>query len=292
MSNEADEFSIEDDKLTYRAQVSVPYDTKALTSEFVEKAIVGSQKSGSAFVRDQKSILIQDQEHDSSAHAHKKTAGQWVLDLEVGDEESARVILGRASGIENVKQAAAQHLAMSVTDVGSMLKHAGKVELKEEDVVHVNVGETDRVIDVSEEAQSTGLTAQFMVFEATIDMPEEWAMYYDRFRDGADVKEAQGTVTVGDHVSGKIRADEQDNGSWLAVGQGDVDYRRVFKGEEADADHIAVQLSQDLASYELGDDAIINHIRRHKVTPEEIDSVELGDKVYSRNEGGEFELEM
>lgn len=292
MSNETDEFSIEDDKLTYRAQVSVPYDTKALTSEFVEKAIVGSQKSGSAFVRDEKSILIQDKEHDSSAHAHKKTAGQWVLDLEVGDEDSARVVLGRVAGVENVKQAAAQHLAVSVTDIGSMLKHAGKVELKEGNVVNVNVGDTDRVINVSEESASNSLTAQFMVFEATIDMPEEWAMYYDRFRDGADIKEAQGTVTVGDHVSGKIRADEQDNGSWLAVGQGDVDYRRVFKGDESNIDNIAVQLSQDLASYELGDEAIVNHIRRHQVKPDEIDSVELGNRVYNRNDGGEFELEM
>ncbi|PCJ98182.1 MAG: hypothetical protein COA45_08510 [Zetaproteobacteria bacterium] len=292
MSDEPQDFSIEDDKLTYRAQVSIPYDTKALTSEFVDKAIVGAQKSGSMFLRDEKSILIEDSAHDSSAYAHKKTAGQWVIDLEIGDEESAQVILGRASGVQNVKEAAAHHLAVSVTDIGSMLKHAGIVDLKEADIVHINVGETDRVIEVNAESDVGGLTSQFMVFEATIDMPQEWGLYYDRFRDGAVVKEAQGTVTVGDTVSGKIRADEQDNGSWVAIGQGDVDYRRVFKGEEADTDHIAVQLSQDLASYELGDDAIINHIRRHQVTSEEIDSVELGDRVYHRNEGGEFELDM
>lgn len=292
MSNDTEEFSIEDDKLTYRAQISVPYDTKALTAEFVENAIVGSQKSGSAFVRDEKSILIQDPEHDSSAHAHKKTAGQWVLDLEIGDDESAKIILGRVTGVENVKQAAAQHLAVNVTGIGSMLKHASKVDLKEENVVDITVGEVDRIVGVGEEVKSNSLTAQFMVFEATIDMPAEWELYYDRFRDGAVVKEDQGTVTVGDHVSGKIRADEQENGNWLAIGQGDVDYRRVFKGDEADTDNIAGQLSQDLASYELGDAAIINHIRRHKVSVEEIDSVEMGDRVYNRNEGGEFELEM
>ena len=292
MSDTPQEFSIEDDKLTYRAQVSVPHVTTALTSEFVETAIVGNQKSGSAFLRDQKSILIEDLENNSSAHAHKKTAGQWVLDLEVGDEESAQIILGRMTGVQDVKEAAAKHLAVSVTEVGAMLRHAQRVDLKEKNIVNIDVGETDRVIKAGKEVDSNSLTSKFMVFEATIEMPEEWALYYDRFRDGADVKDGQGTVTVGDHVSGKIRADEQENGSWLAIGQGDVDYHRVFKGEDADTDHIAVQLSQDLASLELGDAAIKNHIRRHQVSVDEIDSVELGDRVYHRNEEGGFDLDM
>ena len=292
MSDEPQDFSIEDDKLTYRAQVSVPHVTTALTSEFVETAIVGNQKSGSVFLRDQKSILIEDLQSSSSAYAHKKTAGHWVLDLQVGDEETAQIILGRMTGVKDVKQAAAQNLAVSVTEINTMLKHAERVDLKEKNIVEVSVGETDRVIEAGKEVDSNSLTAQFMVFEATIDMPEEWGLYYDRFRDGAVVKEEQGSVTVGDHVSGKIRADEQDNGSWLAIGQGDVDYRRVFKSDEANTDYIAVQLSQDLASFELGDDAIINHIRRHQVSVEEIDSVELGDRVYNRNEEGGFDLDM
>ncbi len=292
MSDTPQEFSIEDDKLTYRAQVSVPHVTTALTSEFVETAIAGSQKSGSVFLRDQTSILIEDLQSSSSAYAHKKTAGQWVLDLQVGDEESARIILGRMTGADDVKQAAAQHLAVSVTDVGVMLAHAQHAKLKEGNIVGIGVGETDRVIAVGKEVDSNSLTSKFMIFEATIDMPEEWALYYDRFRDGADVRDEQGTVTVGDHVSGKIRADEQKNGSWLAIGQGDVDYHRVFKGEDADTDHIAGQLSQDLASLELGDAAIKNHIRRHQVSVDEIDSVELGDRVYHRNEEGGFDLDM
>ncbi len=265
--------SVADDFLKCRVMVSAPDMEEALVKRFKRDAVAG--KEGSI-----RTLLMNHDETESSAYATKTPLGQWKLRLTVGNEEQQQEALGRFKGLDGVKDAAAHHLAASVMDTKEVLRHAQTYQLKATDVVSVEVGETDRTIQFN--AEATGDNGMYI--EYTAPMPDEFKVMYDRYVDSAKVNEENGVVRIGDHVSGYIRADQDNKGRWQALGQGDVEYRRQFDSDSTSGD-IVEQLAQDLASLEMDESMVLNQVRRHGINANDVQYVEMaGQVVYDAEE--------
>ena len=260
------------DTLKYRAVIPKPYDAIALEAKFADRAVPGQQGGI-------KTLFIDDKpDSGKSAYATRSRIGKWHLNLDLGEEEEGTQIdLGHFTRVENVKNAAAKHLAASVLEIKDMIEQAKQHLLKQNDIVEVQVGETDRVIkgDYNLEAQAG---ADAMVYEAEIPMPEEYQAIFDRYVDTMH-NNHKGTMTFGDHVSGLIVAQQEDSGKWTALGQGDLNYRRSF-GKDIDEDDIVREICEDLASLDMPDEMILNHIRRHGVRNDEIRSINLNGRDF------------
>ncbi len=259
--------SVADDFLKCRVMISAPDMEEALVKRFKRDAVAG--KEGGI-----RTILMNHDETESSAYATKTRLGQWKLRLTVGNEEQQQEALGRFKGIEGVKEAAAQHLAASVMEAKEALKHAQTYQLKATDVLSVSVGETDRTIRFN--AEAAGDNGMYLEFDTP--MPAEFKVMYDRYIDSAKVNEESGVVRIGDHVSGYIRADQDDKGRWLALGQGDVEYRRQFDSD-ATSGEIVEDLAQDLASLEMSESMVLNQVRRHGINANDVRYVEMAGQV-------------
>lgn len=259
-----------EDKLRFRAEIPTPMAQEVLAKRFEANAIVGKQGIT-------KTVLIHDGDSDATAYVTKTPLSKWAMHINNGkggeNAEDYKDTLSRINSIEGAKAAAAEHLAAVVTDVGDLLAEAKRHRLSEYEVLEVDVGQTDRRIHFND--SSGGKVS----FEAEIPMPEEFQVIYDRFIDSVRMREEAGIITVGDDVSGFIRAERKNNGSWTALGQGDVGYSRKFSAG-TDTNDIVYQLAEDMASLEMSDDTILNHIRRHGVSEDDILSIEMGGRSY------------
>ncbi len=269
----ADEQEMKTGTLTFHAQIPVSGYEEKMKETFEKEAVTGRQGFKTT-------VMIED--GLNSAYVLKKyPLSKWIESINTVEGESYQKTIGPLVSMKSVKKAAALHLASSVTKLKHHLKHVTTHELGEKEVIDADVGASS--LGFNKERKRGG--GNKMVYEAKISMPPEFEIAYERFRKTAKKREDSGLVMMGDHVSGKIYVSREDNGKWLAIGQGDYDYEREFSKKTA-IDEIIHEVAKDMASNDLGKDVILNHIRRHGLIKDNIEWVKttLGGVVYERPE--------
>lgn len=269
-----DNAEVVEDTLRVKLSFPTPTDHEVIARRLEENAIQGNQGKT-------KTIMMTHEGSGMEGYAEKAgLLSNWVLTI-TGPDGDEKDIDGRKD-ISWIKDRdglheAASRLATRIVGPSKMVAEIVEHKLSEADVLHVEVGETSRVISGNKLPKDSDR----MIVEAELSMPREFSDIADFHADNARRDYTNNIVRVGDHVTGIIRAAMQDDGSWIARGQGEVDYERVFdSGDGMDLDSVTLEIAEDMASFELSDRAIINHVRREGSYAENITSVTLNGETH------------
>lgn len=270
-----DGVDVTEDTLKVTLSFPTPRDHEVIARRLEEGAVQGKQGST-------RTIMMLHEATGMEAYAEKSGMpfSSWQLTITDpnGDESE---IDGRkdVSWIKdrNGLHEAASRFATRIVGPKEMLAEIKEHKLSDLDVLSVEVGQTGRVISRG----GSSSESERMIVEAELTMPREYSELTDFHNDNAKRDYVNDIVRVGDHVTGYIRAEKQDDNSWIARGQGDVDYERVFKARDnLNLDTVALEIAQDMASLELSDQAIINHVRRQGAHTDHVKSISLDGETY------------
>ncbi len=256
------DMTVPEDTLHVLVEIDTPGEISLRAKEFEKSAIPGKQGNI-------KTLMVGDPDMGGALHAQKKgKLGKWIVDG--GMEQS----FGRFTNINVVKEQLAHNLAAMQASTDMIVNKIERTKLQVNDLIQADIGETDRVVVFNGNSQNDTPEGR-MLIQATIPTPVEFKARVKAFAESAKIDEEQEQIYVGDHVSGFIHAARNEKDNWQCIGEGDVNYDRIFEGDLSPQE-IAQELAQDLTSLTISEDTLADHIRRHGIKEGHLQEVEIG----------------
>ena len=273
-------------EMTFQALVPIPEAQKKLIEKFVGQATPKSKKAVGSF------YMSHGKQGDSDfAKAWGSKAAllnSWHISVaqEGGETETYKIRGAASKAVKN----AAQRLADTVTDVKQRFDRARTVSLKEADVVKFRFGDNKDTYEGEGEASSDKVDGETMMVSASIPMPEVFFKIFDRMRDMVtpEARKNPTSFTIGIHENeedsapGVVVVTRTGQKEWQATGHGGSEYSKSF--EKMTQEQVIDKIAFDLAAQNVSDDAIIAHICKHSLKPEQILEIETARYTYDQSD--------